>query len=135
MAKAEIERSATGRAGAKTGGEEKRRSRRTSLVVRVDYSTVDSFFSEFTTNINEGGLFIETDNPSPIGTRVVLKFALPGTDDPLKVDGRVVWVSPEGSAEAPGMGIEFENLDDECRRRINDVVRSLRREGGARRDA
>lgn len=134
MAKAQVDRDEkAGKIGAPSGAD-KRRSGRAPLVVRVDYSTVDTFFSEFTTNINEGGLFIETDAPAPIGTRVVLQFALPGTHDPLKLDGRVVWASPEGSAEAPGMGIEFENLDELSRRRINEVVRSLRSEtGGARR--
>ncbi|HKE11487.1 MAG TPA: PilZ domain-containing protein, partial [Myxococcota bacterium] len=53
---------------------EKRRSERTPLVVRVDYTTVDAFFSEFTANINEGGLFIETETPPPSGTAVLLNF-------------------------------------------------------------
>lgn len=129
MTKAEIKTECATRAG--RGGRENRRTERTALVVRVDYSTVDSFFSEFTTNINEGGLFIETDSPSPLGTSVLVQFQLPGSDDPLKLEGRVVWASPpEGSAEGPGMGIEFENLDESARRRINDVARTLRSDGG-----
>jgi type IV pilus assembly protein PilZ len=129
MTKAEIDCERATKAG--RDGRESRRTERTALVVRVDYSTVDTFFSEFTTNINEGGMFIETDSPSPLGTRVLVQFLLPGTDDPLKLDGRVVWASPpDGSAEGPGMGIEFENLDDTARLRINDVVRTLRSDGG-----
>ena len=69
--------------------------------------------------------------PVSAGTRVPVQFQLPGTDDPLKLDGRVVWASPpDGSAEGPGMGIEFENLGETARRRINDVVRTLRSDGG-----
>ena len=48
--------------------EERRRFDRTALVVRVEYSTVDDLFSEFTHDINEGGVFIETSDPQPIGT-------------------------------------------------------------------
>ena len=112
----------------RTSDSEKRRSERTPLVVRVDYTTVDSFFSEFTANINEGGLFIETESPPPAGTAVLLNFKLPGEEEPLRVHGRVVWTAAQGGAEGPGMGIEFENLDRVARARIDQVVRNLRRD-------
>ncbi len=105
---------------------DRRRSERTPFVVRVDYGTVDAFFSEFTADVNEGGLFIETDQPKPPGTAVLLQFRIPGSDSPIKVRGRVVWTSIERPAEVPGMGIEFENLDARARARINNVVRMLR---------
>ena len=112
----------------RAGDAEKRRSERTPLVVRVDYTTVDAFFSEFTANINEGGLFIETESPPPTGTAVLLKFKLPGEEEPIRVHGRVVWITPQGGAESPGMGIEFENLDRVARARIDQVVRNLRQD-------
>jgi len=108
-------------------GREKRRSQRAPVVVRVDYSTVDSFFSDFTRNINEGGLFIETDEPCAVDEVVNLQFQLPGGDAPVRVRGRVVWVD---AGEAPGMGIEFEELDPPTRARINQVVRRLRAHPG-----
>jgi len=102
---------------------EQRRSERTPIVVRVDYSTVDTFFSDFTSNINEGGLFIETDEPCPVDTLVSLQFQLPGADEPVRTRGRVVWI---GDGDSAGMGIEFEDLDSAARARINQVVRRLR---------
>lgn len=105
---------------------ERRRSYRAPFVVRVDYGTVDAFFSEFTADVNEGGLFIETETPQPPGTLVVLQFRIPGSDQPIKVRGRVVWTSFDRPSELPGMGIEFENLDARARTKINDVVRRLR---------
>jgi uncharacterized protein (TIGR02266 family) len=105
---------------------ERRRTHRAPFVVRVDYGTVDAFFSEFTADVNEGGLFIETEAPQPPGTAVVLQFRIPGSDRPIKVRGRVVWTSAERPSELPGMGIEFENLDVRARERINEVVRQLR---------
>jgi hypothetical protein len=42
---------------------ERRRSNRAEMVVHIDYATVDELFSEFTRDINEGGLFIETEKP------------------------------------------------------------------------
>ena len=106
--------------------DERRRHGRLSLKVPVDYSSVDAFFSEFTTNINEGGMFIEIDAPPELGTDVQLQFHLPGEDQPLQVEGRVAWIS-DGKADSPaGAGVEFKNLTPEAREQINCIVRELR---------
>jgi uncharacterized protein (TIGR02266 family) len=105
---------------------ERRRSDRAELIVRVDYSTVDELFSEFTRDINEGGLFIETEKPRPAGTEVSLYFNLPGSDGTVKTNGTVVRVCDGADGSAPGMGIEFEELPPAARVHINQVIRSLR---------
>jgi type IV pilus assembly protein PilZ len=107
-------------------GLERRRAERADLVVRVDYQTVDEIFSEFARNINEGGLFVETEAPHPLGTRVELQFKLPGSDEPLQVSGSVVRTSPGTQDEPSGMGIVFDELDPRSRQRINELVRRLR---------
>jgi uncharacterized protein (TIGR02266 family) len=108
---------------------ERRRSPRSPLVVRVAYSTVDALFSEFSRNINEGGLFIETDTPPPTDTRVALVFQLPGSEEPIQARGRVAWVRPASSEGPAGMGVEFEHLGSDARRRIDALVRRLRSGG------
>ena len=114
-------------AAKRTGSRKDRRhSERENIKIPVDYSAVDAFFSEFTTNINEGGMFIETETPSPMDAAVQLEFRLPNLDRPVKVTGRVAWIS-DGKADSPvGMGIEFQELAPEVRRTINDLVRRLR---------
>ena len=107
-------------------GIERRESPRAELVVRVNYQTVDALFSEFARNINEGGLFVETDSPQEVGALVDLEFKLPGRETPLEVMGRVVRTEVTDGDGPAGMGIEFENLDHECRAQINDIVRKLR---------
>jgi type IV pilus assembly protein PilZ len=107
-------------------GVERRRAERADLVVRVDYQTVDEIFSEFARNINEGGLFVETETPHPLGTRVDLQFKLPGNDEPLQVSGSVVRTAAGSADEPSGMGIVFDELDTRSRQRINDLVRRLR---------
>ncbi len=105
---------------------DRRRSSREDLRIPVDYSAVDAFFSEFTTNVNEGGMFIATETPSPLGTEVRLEFRLPGLERPVNVAGRVAWVS-DGKGESPvGMGIEFHEIAPQVRSTINDLVRGLR---------
>jgi len=105
---------------------ERRKSRRTELVVRVEYREVDELFSEFARNVNEGGIFVESDTPPERGTTIDLRFKLPGGDEPIRVKGTVVHVSNGDGAEPPGMGIEFENLDAAARQRIDELVRKLR---------
>ena len=105
---------------------ERRRAERIDLVVRVDYKTVDELFSEFARNINEGGMFVETETPPEPGSPVALQFRIPGSEEPIAVMGRVVRTSLGDLQEPPGMGIEFENLDSQSRELINQLVRSLR---------
>ncbi len=105
---------------------ERRKTERTDLVVRIDYRTVDELFSEFARNINEGGLFVESEAPHPAGTTVDLQFTLPGSEDPLQIRAHVVRASAGAAGEPRGMGLEFEHLDGAARQRINELVRGLR---------
>ena len=107
---------------------DRRKSVRADLVVRVDYQTVDQLFSEFARNVNEGGIFVETESPQPLGTEVSLQFRIPGNDEPLQTRGMVVRLSTGEGGEPPGMGIEFDDLDANDRQRINRLVRQLRAE-------
>ena len=105
---------------------DRRRAERTDVLVRVDYQSVDELFSEFARNINEGGVFVETESPLPVDSVVALHFRIPGSDQPVSGTGRVVRVCAPGSPGPPGMGIEFDALDCDSRDRINDLVRSMR---------
>lgn len=105
---------------------DRRRAGRSGLTVRIDYATVDEIFSEFTRDINEGGLFIETDNPPPTDTRVALQFKLPGSDLPIQARGRVTRIQVPGGDGPAGMGVEFENLGQDARALIDELVRGLK---------
>lgn len=105
---------------------DRRRSHRAELIVRVDYSTVDELFSEFTRDINEGGLFIETEKPREVGTEVCLHFNLPGSDRTVQTNGTVVRVCDGKDGATAGMGIEFEELPPDARQHINQVIKALR---------
>ncbi len=99
---------------------ERRRAARAPVTVRVQYATIDAMFSEFTRNVNEGGLFVETDEALEMDEVVVLQFTLPGADVPVQARGRVVRI------ETTGMGIEFEKLDTSAREAIDALIRELR---------
>ena len=105
---------------------ERRRSNRAPVVVRIEYSTVDALFSDFTRNINEGGIFVETEEPVPLDQKVDLKLRLPGSSELVRVQGRVVRVEQATATEAGGIAVEFGELDSRARELINAAVRKLR---------
>ncbi len=110
----------------KKQGSERRRHERVPLKIPVDYTSVDAFFTEFSSNINEGGMFVEMENGPDLGTQVALQFDLPGHEESVQVEGRVAWVSDGKDDSAPGVGIQFQNLPSDVRDTINRVVRKLR---------
>jgi type IV pilus assembly protein PilZ len=105
---------------------DRRRADRAGVTVRIDYSTIDEIFSEFTRDINEGGVFIETEKPHQQGTEVSMQFHLPGGQEVLQTIGRVVRTWTGNEASPPGMGIEFDELTSEDRSKIDQIVRALR---------
>ena len=114
-----------------TGSFERRRNRRADMVVCIDYATVDEMFPEFTRDINEGGVFIETEKPKALGTQVTMHFNLPGSEERIETVGRVVRISAGDEFSPPGMGIEFDELSDGDREKIDAIVRTLRLGAGS----
>src|SRR5262245_13839417 len=107
---------------------ERRRSERTPVTVRIEYATVDALFSDFTRNINEGGIFVETDEQIPLDEKVELRLRLPGASEVVHARGRVVRIEHASPTSAAGIAIEFDQLDGAARNAINQAVRSLRSE-------
>jgi type IV pilus assembly protein PilZ len=94
----------------------------------VDCETEDTFLYANITNISEVGIFVRTDEPLEVGTRLTLKFAPPGTTDALVLKGQVAWVNPIrmlASNPNPGMGVRFIDLTQESRERLVEAVRTI----------
>jgi len=111
-----------------TEPENRRRSERTPLELRVEYRRLNAFLADYTKNISKGGSFIRTDKPMPIGTRFAFSLVVPGFPEPLGLTGTVVWCVDEKDASAAnpaGMGIEFAYEDDSERERVDAVIRSV----------
>ena len=106
--------------------QDRRRHDRVPLKIPVDYTSVDAFFSEFSANINEGGMFVEIEEPPELGTVVQLQFSLPGGEQDVQVEGRIAWISDGKDESVAGVGIEFQNLRPDVCETINSVVRRLR---------
>lgn len=59
--------------------------------------------------IMNGGLFIPTPDTFSLGDRVVLDLTFPGKKDAVRIEGKVVWVTPKNALHhvLPGIGIQF----------------------------
>ncbi len=71
-------------------------------------------------DIGEGGVFILTSNPLPVGSKVQYSFNLPDDHDPVEGQGKVV-----RDEATMGMAIEFEGLSPEDLERVKMFVASL----------
>jgi type IV pilus assembly protein PilZ len=110
--------------------ENMRRGARLHHEIPVAYRSVGSFLSDWATNISQGGLFINTKAPLPVGTDVKIIVQLPGASFPCRLEGRVNRVSEfdNHANVVPGMAIEFTGLDEPQRRELDAFVERLRRQ-------
>ena len=100
---------------------------RTKIQYRAD-SSGEHFLLEETQNLSVGGIFIETREPVPLGSRLEVAFDLPGDGGRIVAAGAVVWVNEyrtEGPNPNPGMGIRFETMSDEYRAALQQVVKRI----------
>ena len=108
---------------------EKRRNPRTLIKIQVDYASEGAYLYDYSRDLSEGGIFIQTTNPKNIGDRIQLKFILPELLEEIKALGEVAWVNQKDvEGLTPGMGVRFINLDKEKSALIQDVIARI--EGG-----
>lgn len=80
-------------------------------------------------NISAGGVYLEHGFSHPEGTRVSLRFQLPGVEAPIEVDGEVVDAVWEQGRPA-ATSLRFVDLGGEDRERIIAYLNSVDTEGG-----
>ena len=97
-------------------GDDRRVARRISLRTEITFHSESNFFTGFTNDISEGGVFLATVNVMPVGTEVELRFSLPGGRQ-VEARGEVRWVrelDERDSGTLPGMGIRFTMVPTWC---------------------
>lgn len=107
---------------------ERRSYERIDVEWSVDCETEQTFLYASITNISEMGIFVATKEPLEVGTRLTLRFAMPGEESPFILSGQVAWVNPIrmlSDNPNPGMGVRFIELTRENRERIISSVRTI----------
>lgn len=98
---------------------------RVKLQASISLGSDSNFFTGFSTDISEGGVFVATVETVPRGTSVDLDFTLPG-GRPLKASGVVRWLREPNDHMPelmPGLGVQFQELPPEVASQISDFVR------------
>lgn len=110
-------------------GADRREFERVFIDLEVDYKCEETFLFAYITDISEMGIFIQTNTPEPPGTRLNLRFTPPRFEEPLELEGEVIWINPyrPGDRENlnPGMGIRFVGLTPELRQRLTEFVKTF----------
>lgn len=93
----------------------------------VDCSSEDTFLYAYITNVSAMGLFVRTERPLAVGTRVHLNFTPNGTGA-FELVGEVAWINPHksnGENPNPGMGIRFIDLQGDDRERLVEAIHTI----------
>jgi type IV pilus assembly protein PilZ len=101
---------------------------RISLAFKVRYNTPEGHrFESRAGGIGGGGLFIESQSPLPVGTKLSMEFSLPEKPaEWLPAKGVVAWVCPKADQYtfSPGMGVRFSEIESQTRDRILQLVKT-----------
>ncbi len=104
---------------ATTSGE-RRAHERLPIEMWVDQEQGDVTYFQRSANLSSGGIYFPGTLPEPIGTRVKLRFTLPGDDDPISVAAEVV--GGDAGPERPGMRLRFVDLEQSVSDRIDAAI-------------
>jgi uncharacterized protein (TIGR02266 family) len=104
----------------------RRAHQRIRLQLEVAYRSTGSFLVSYTVNLSRGGLFVETQEPAPVGSELDLRLEVPGYSGELGLRGVVVWIQQTPEPGKPmGMGIEFRQADAGFDPVIDQLVRQF----------
>jgi len=105
---------------------EQRKYARVLVRVLVDFESPNAYLYDYSNDLSEGGIFVETESPSPPGTPLTLRFTLPDVDRVFEARGKVAWIHDGqgaiGKSVARGMGVEFVSVEEKDRKLIQEYV-------------
>lgn len=113
-------------AGKPPAPQSQRVQQRVKMQAAVDFGSDNNFFSGFSGNISDGGLFVATVKHLAIGTQIDLNFSLP-SGERIQAQGVVRWVREVNDKDPdsmPGLGVQFTRLDETAQAAIERFVAS-----------
>lgn len=107
---------------APTARQDRRVWERVAVNVEVTLTSESQFYAGLTSDISKGGLFLQTYERYEKDRRVTVAFSLPTGE--VRTTGVVRWFREASEGSAPGVGIEFDDLGEIERRRIETFCRA-----------
>lgn len=111
----------TGRVTPDSPSAPRRQQPRIRLETAIDLHSRSNFFTGYTENISDGGLFFATRETFAPGTEVELAFSLPGGVE-IRAKGEVRWQRAETERLSAGVGIAFTYLSEPAREAIQHFI-------------
>ena len=94
---------------------------RVPVQLRVVFQDVGEVLEAFSTNLGAGGMLLTTDRPVAEGTRLRLRFLLPGLAEEFSTGAEVAWRTDD-PARKPALGLRFTDLPGAEQLRIAQFV-------------
>jgi hypothetical protein len=112
---------------------EKRRHLRLDQLFAVSLETTQHGDQVYVArNVSEGGMFLESRDPLPLGCPVLVHFTMPDGGGEIVARGEVKnhyflnYADATGPRAMAGMGIRFVGFEDDCRVSLTDELKRLR---------
>jgi uncharacterized protein (TIGR02266 family) len=84
----------------------RRSSPRVVLGIPIQYRFGNTIAAALTLNLSHGGIAIRSTSPLDAGSKIRVRFRMPGSKRDIDAEGRVAW-----SDRRVGMGVQFEQVD------------------------
>lgn len=114
------------RAQAEKSAAERRGHERVCLEAEITGFSETNFFTGFTEDISEGGLFISTHCPPVVGCRIEIAVKLVEGES-MVLAGEVAWHRGQGT-DLDGCGVRFVDLTDQQVENLKILLQSINRE-------
>jgi uncharacterized protein (TIGR02266 family) len=95
----------------------RRGSPRVVLGIPIQYRFGNTIAAALTLNLSHGGIAIRTTSPLESGSKIKVRFRMPGSKKDIDAEGRVAW-----SDRRVGMGVQFEKVDAASQTLIDNFV-------------
>jgi uncharacterized protein (TIGR02266 family) len=99
------------------------RRRHERMPVNREFTTIEEFISEYASDISRSGVFIRSDDPLPVGTKVDLRFTLIVDEfETIEGIGEVTRIVPPGGPSPAGMGVAFLELTPKSQALLDRIL-------------
>ena len=99
------------------------RRRDTRVIVNREFQSMEEFIAEYVKDVSRSGVFVRTDDPLPVGTRVDLRFTVVSTNlETIEGTGAVVRIVAASDPLGAGMGVVFTDLTPASRIRLDEIL-------------
>jgi len=95
----------------------RRSSPRVVLGIPVQYRFNNTIAAALTLNLSHGGVAVRTTSPLESGSKVKVRFRLPGSRTDIDAEGRIAWAD-----RRVGMGVQFERVEPAHQTLIDEFV-------------